>query len=242
MSPEEYGLWVLAPALSAIGLAVITRRVLPSLALGVLVASYMLLPCLAPDERGGNAAGGTLSTAALRFTWNEALLGRSTPTEPVEYRHIKVLAFTSIIAAMVGIIAASGGTRALVEIIARRASSRRSGQVFAWAAGLIVFFDDYANSMIVGPTMQPIFDRLKLSRAKLAYIVDSTAAPVASIALIGTWLGPRSGSSSPACALWTRPGHARSSWSASAPGRRSSTASPAVSTPCSPSSPCCWWR
>ncbi len=59
----------------------------------------------------------------------------------------------------------------------------------AWAAGLVVFFDDYANSMIVGPTMQPICDRLRISRAKLAYIVDSTAAPVASIALVGTWVG-----------------------------------------------------
>jgi hypothetical protein len=53
----------------------------------------------------------------------------------------------------------------------------------------VVFFDDYANTMIVGPTMQPICDRLRISRAKLAYIVDSTAAPVASIALVGTWVG-----------------------------------------------------
>jgi len=54
-------------------------------------------------------------------------------------------------------------------------------------AGLVVFFDDYANAMIIGPSMRPIFDRLRLSREKLAYIVDSTAAPVASV-FIGTWL------------------------------------------------------
>lgn len=191
MPPEEYGLWTLLPALSAITLAVITRRVLPSLAVGVAVASFMLLPCLAPEEEHGasNVITGTVRVAALRFVWDAAILDRHELTGAIQFGHVEILAFTSIIAAMVGMIGASGGTRALVEVIARRASGRRGGQVMAWAAGLVVFFDDYANSMIVGPTMQPIFDRLKLSRAKLAYIVDSTAAPVASIALIGTWLG-----------------------------------------------------
>ncbi len=184
--PEQYGLWVLLPALSAIALAVITRKVLPSLAVGVLVASYMLLPCLTPEARYGttNVVTGTVRVALQSFIWNASLQDTD---------RVKILAFTSIIAAMVGIIGASGGTRALVETIAGGATSRRGGQMIAWAAGLVVFFDDYANTMIVGPTMQPIFDRLKLSRAKLAYIVDSTAAPVASIALIGTWLGAEIG-------------------------------------------------
>ena len=186
MAADDYGLWVLLPALSAIALAVVTRKVLPSLAVGVLVASYMLLPCLSPEQRYGttDAVSGTARVAVQVFIWEASLK---------DIDRLKILAFTSIIAAMVGVIGASGGTRALVEIIARRASSRRGGQVIAWAAGLVVFFDDYANTMIVGPTMQPVFDRLKLSRAKLAYVVDSTAAPVASIALIGTWLGAEIG-------------------------------------------------
>lgn len=182
----DYGLWVLLPALLTIALAVITRKVLPSLAVGILVASYMLLPCLTPEGRYGttNVVTGTVRVAVQSFIWEASLRDTS---------RIQILVFTSLIAAMVGVIGAAGGTRALVELIARRASSRRGGQVIAWAAGLVVFFDDYANTMIVGPTMQPIFDRLKLSRAKLAYIVDSTAAPVASIALIGTWLGAEIG-------------------------------------------------
>ncbi|MCP4590476.1 MAG: Na+/H+ antiporter NhaC family protein [bacterium] len=186
MRPEEYGLWVLLPALAAIVLAVVTRRVLPALAVGILVASYMVWPCLAPEDRyeTSNHLTGTVRVAAQSFIWDAALYDAD---------HLLILAFTSVIAAMVGVIGASGGTRALVELIARRATSRRGGQIIAWAAGLIVFFDDYANTMIVGPTMQPIFDRLKVSRAKLAYIVDSTAAPVASIALIGTWLGAEIG-------------------------------------------------
>ncbi len=193
-SPDTYGLWVLLPALSAIGLAVITRRVMPALAVGVLVASYMLVPCLTPEQRYGtaNTVVGTVRVALQTFVWDSALLGRSGAAE-IDTSHLQILLFTSLIAAMVGIIGAGGGTRALVDVIARRASSRRGGQAIAWAAGLVVFFDDYANTMIVGPTMQPIFDRLKLSRAKLAYIVDSTAAPVASIALVGTWLGAEIG-------------------------------------------------
>ncbi len=90
---------------------------------------------------------------------------------------------------MVGVIAANGGTAALVAAVARWGTTRRRGQVVTWLAGLLVFFDDYANAMIVGPAMRPVCDRLRISRAKLAYIVDSTAAPVASLALIGTWIG-----------------------------------------------------
>ena len=107
--------------------------------------------------------------------------------------HIKILLFTMMIGGMVGVIAANGGTRALVNRVARLASSRERGQIITWFAGLVVFFDDYANAMIVGPAMRPVCDRLRISRAKLAYIVDSTAAPVASIALIGTWIGAEIG-------------------------------------------------
>jgi Na+/H+ antiporter NhaC len=183
--PEAYGLWVLTPALVAIGLAIATRRVVVSLGIGILVASWMLVPCLTAEQRYGAT---NHPWAAARVAVQTFLFGALNDAS-----HIKVLVFTSIIGAMVGIIGASGGTTALVDLVARRAISRRGGQLFAWFAGLIVFFDDYANSMIVGPAMRPVFDRLKVSRAKLAYIVDSTAAPVASIALIGTWLGAEIG-------------------------------------------------
>src|SRR5690606_40483489 len=56
-------------------------------------------------------------------------------------------------------------------------------------AGTAIFFDDYANTLIVGNTMRPVTDRLRVSREKLAYIVDSTAAPIAAIALLSTWVG-----------------------------------------------------
>ncbi len=105
----------------------------------------------------------------------------------VDFNKLKILIFTIFIGAMIGTVEASGGTRAMVARVTRHLSTRSRGQLGAWFAGLIVFIDDYANAMIVGPSMRPVFDRLKISREKLAYIVDSTAAPVASV-FIGTWL------------------------------------------------------
>jgi Na+/H+ antiporter NhaC len=175
-----YGGWVLAPAVSAILLAILTRQVVPSLFLGVLVASFMMWRTQAAADAGVAAAVvGTMRQAVEVYLVEAA----------ADPDHVKVMLFTLIIGGMVGVVGQSGGTAALVGLIARRASSPRHGQLTAWAAGLVVFFDDYANTMIVGPTMQPICDRLRISRAKLAYIVDSTAAPVASIALVGTWVG-----------------------------------------------------
>ncbi|MEM9488036.1 MAG: Na+/H+ antiporter NhaC family protein, partial [Myxococcota bacterium] len=100
-----------------------------------------------------------------------------------------LILFTMALGGMVGVIAKSGGTQALVDAIAARAQSRRSGLVTSWAAGLVVFFDDYANCLLVGNTVRPFTDKLRISREKLAYIVDSTAAPIATVALISTWVG-----------------------------------------------------
>src|SRR5690606_4832869 len=76
-----------------------------------------------------------------------------------------------------------------VEAMRPLATSPRRGLFFTWLAGIAIFFDDYANTLIVGNTMRPVTDRLRVSREKLAYIVDSTAAPVAAIAVISTWVG-----------------------------------------------------
>ena len=74
-------------------------------------------------------------------------------------------------------------------MIVSRAQTAIGGQVAVWLMGLMIFFDDYANTLVVGNTARPITDQLNISREKLAYIVDSTAAPVVCIALITTWIG-----------------------------------------------------
>ena len=100
-----------------------------------------------------------------------------------------ILVFSALLCGMVGVMAKSGGTQAIIDTLATRASSPRGGQLTAWFMGVAIFFDDYANTLIVGPTMRPITDGLRISREKLAYIVDSTAAPVVSLIPISTWIG-----------------------------------------------------
>lgn len=103
--------------------------------------------------------------------------------------HISIILFSMLIGAMVTLITQNGGMQGVVNKLSKFAKSPRSGQFVTWFLGILIFFDDYANTLVVGNTMRPITDRLKVSREKLAYIVDSTAAPVASIAMITTWIG-----------------------------------------------------
>ncbi|WP_321306452.1 Na+/H+ antiporter NhaC family protein [Marinifilum fragile] len=103
--------------------------------------------------------------------------------------HISIIVFSMLIGAMVNLITQNGGMQGVVNKLSRFANSSRSGQFVTWLLGVLIFFDDYANTLVVGNTMRPVTDKLKISREKLAYIVDSTAAPVASIAMITTWIG-----------------------------------------------------
>ncbi len=175
---KKYGLWVLVPPITAILLAILLRQVIPALSVAVLVAAFMMMAVKTPERL--NVVEYTIG--AVRLAVEGYLIGAL-----IDSDHAMVILFTLIIGGMVGIIEANGGTRAVVQKMARWACNARRGQLTTWFAGLLVFFDDYANCMIIGPTMRPVFDKLRISRAKLAYIVDSTAAPVASI-MIGTWL------------------------------------------------------
>ena len=87
------------------------------------------------------------------------------------------------------VISKNGGMQGVVNKLVRFAKTRRSGMLTTYFLGLAIFFDDYANTLVVGNTMRSVTDKLKISREKLAYIVDSTAAPVAAVAFITTWIG-----------------------------------------------------
>ena len=103
--------------------------------------------------------------------------------------HAAIMVFTLFLGAMVGIVSRNGGTQGIVKAVEPLASNPKRGKIATWLAGLAIFFDDYANTLIVGNTMRPITDRLKISREKLAYLVDSTAAPVAALVPVSTWVG-----------------------------------------------------
>jgi len=103
--------------------------------------------------------------------------------------HMSIIIFSLLIGGMVAIISRNGGMAGVVQRLSKYARSPRSTQFITWLLGVAIFFDDYANTLIVGNTMRPVTDKFKISREKLAYIVDSTAAPVSAVAFITTWIG-----------------------------------------------------
>ena len=161
------------PALLAIAIALLFRNVVPALLLGLWFGA----------------------TALRSFTAEGVLLGLLDAFEVyvtaavADGDHAAIILFTMMIGGMVGIITRNGGMASVVRMIVSRAKSAIGGQVAVWLMGLMIFFDDYSNTLVVGNTARSLTDHLKISREKLAYIVDSTAAPVACIALITTWIG-----------------------------------------------------
>jgi len=107
--------------------------------------------------------------------------------------HLSVIIFSLLIGGMVAIISRNGGMAGVVKALSKYAKSPRSAQAITWLLGVAIFFDDYANTLIVGNTMRSVTDKFRISREKLAYIVDSTAAPVAAVAFITTWIGAELG-------------------------------------------------
>ncbi|MFQ5535783.1 MAG: Na+/H+ antiporter NhaC family protein [Sphingomonadales bacterium] len=167
--------WVsLLPPLLAIGVALLFRQVVPALFLGIWVGSWAV---------SGFSFTGVLT--GLLDSFQVHVLGAMADAD-----HAAIILFSLMIGGMVGIISANGGMKGIVEMIVKRgANTARRGQLATALMGLLIFFDDYANSLVVGNTMRPITDKLRISREKLAYIVDSTAAPLACIAIITTWVG-----------------------------------------------------
>ncbi len=160
------------PALVAIGAALAFRQVVAALFLGIWIGAWITY---------GSLAGvwfGLLDTVQVYVL---AALA--------DADHAAIIIFTLMIGGVVGIIQKNGGTQGIVGAVVAWANSARRGQLATSFLGIAIFFDDYANTLVVGGTMRPITDRLRISREKLAYIVDSTAAPVASLALVTTWIG-----------------------------------------------------
>lgn len=161
------------PPLLAILVALLFRRAIPALFLGVW-AGAVLIAGLSPAGVG----------EGLFATFQVYILAALS-----DEGHASIVLFTFMIGGMVGIIQKNGGTQGVVNGIIRWANTPKRGQTATGLLGLAIFFDDYANSLIIGNTMRPVTDRLRISREKLAYIVDSTSAPVASLALVTTWIG-----------------------------------------------------
>lgn len=101
---------------------------------------------------------------------------------------ILIILFLMSLVGMVHVMSRSGGLNGLVKIMEKLAKGRRRAKVAIGLSGLLIFFDDYSNTVVVGTTMRKLSDRWKISREKFAYLVDSTTAPVAGLALLSTWV------------------------------------------------------
>ena len=171
----KFGIWTLIPPLVAISLAFITKNVIVSLVIGIMSGGFIL------NISGNNPFMALFysfldliqrAVNSLADPWNAGII-------------LQVLAIGGVI----NLVGKMGGAKAIAEALSKRAKSAKSAQIITWFAGLLVFFDDYANSLIIGPMMRPVTDKMKISRERLAFIIDATAAPVAGIAIISTWIG-----------------------------------------------------
>ncbi|WP_188365242.1 Na+/H+ antiporter NhaC family protein [Marinicella pacifica] len=168
------GTWLsVVPPLLAIGVALLFRQVIPALFVGLMFGVWLI----------GDLAWQALWTSPL------VTVQKYTVEALADTDHASVIIFSLLIGGLVGISSRNGGMVGVVNLIVNWANTVKRASLATIAMGLSIFFDDYANSLVVGNTMRPVTDKMKISREKLAYLVDSTAAPIASIAFITTWVG-----------------------------------------------------
>ncbi|MBN2384218.1 hypothetical protein JXQ70_15175 [bacterium] len=164
------------PPLVAIILAFVLKQIHFSLFVAVLLGGLLVKvpadPLRLENWTGGLGQGFQFILASL-----------------CDWTNIQILAFVVLVMTMISVLLFSGGLQGIINWLERYARSKRSAQFITVIMGLVIFIDDYANTMLVGSAMRPITDRYRISRAKLAYLVDSTSAPVAGLAIISTWIG-----------------------------------------------------
>ena len=171
-------LWMsILPPLVAIVMALLIKEVISSLFVGILTGTFLMA------YYGGASPASALGGGLLRVV-DTYVVGSLFDAD-----HVTIIVFTLLIGGMVRIITANGGMQGVVNWLSKRAKGPRSGQLMTFCMDLCIFFDDYSNTLVVGNTMRPIADKLKVSREKLAYIVDSTSAPVVAVAFVTTWIG-----------------------------------------------------
>jgi Na+/H+ antiporter NhaC len=169
-----HGLLSILPPLIAIVFALAFRQVIVALLAGVWLGAFILW-----DFQ---------PLASLYHVVDYYIVDTlSSPEEGSD--HVSIVVFTLLLGGMVGITSRMGGMKGIVDKVSRLATTPKRGQLTTWLLGILIFFDDYTNTLIVGNSMRPLTDRLRISREKLSYIVDSTAAPVTVLAVITSWIG-----------------------------------------------------
>jgi len=173
--PQKAMWYSVVPPILAISLAFLTRHVLLSLGIAIVAGGLLTQVPQSP-----------LSAAA----WLEGFksVGIYVADTVTSRTNLQILAFLPPIFVMIEVVIASGGFKGIIVWLLKRVKSRKSAQTATALMGILCFIDDYTNAIIVGSMMQPITDRFRVSREKLAFIVDATSAPVAGLAVISTWI------------------------------------------------------
>jgi len=172
----ETGMWYsIVPPLLAIVLAFLTHHVLPSLGIAIVVGGMLT----AVPQNPASAAA-----------WLEGFktVGAHLANTVTDKTNLTILAFVPPIFVMVEVVIASGGFRGIIVWLLKWVKGRKSAQTATALMGILCFIDDYTNAIIVGSMMQPITDRFRVSREKLAFLVDATSAPIAGLAVVSTWI------------------------------------------------------
>jgi len=170
MEPIDAGILSLIPPALAITLALITKEVISALMVGILSGS--LIYAL-------HTGGGVVDMAARAFEVMAKTVG--TPDK------FSIILFLALLGALVCVVTKAGGSQAYGQWAVKRITSKRSAEVATSFLGILIFIDDYFNCLTVGTVMKPVTDKYRISRAKLAYIIDTTAAPVCIIAPVSSW-------------------------------------------------------
>jgi Na+/H+ antiporter NhaC len=188
--------WSLLPPAMAIFLAFLTSSLSISLGAAVLLGGFLMAV-----GQGAGAWGGLSTAVQQAFLYaGSALIGEVSvghlvamqgmeAWKSLSWTNLQILGFVFFILSMVHVMTASGGLLAMVRSLQKFIVGPRSAQFVTALLGCLIFIDDYANTMIVGSTMRKVTDRYKVSREKLAFLVDATSAPIAGVALVSTWIG-----------------------------------------------------
>ena len=168
VSPFYATPWALLPPVVAIGLALITKEVYSSLFIGILV--------------GGLLYSGFNFEGTVLHVFEDGIVSVLSDSY-----NVGILVFLVILGAMVCLMNKAGGSAAFGRWAAKNIKSRVGAQMAAIVLGVLIFIDDYFNCLTVGSVMRPITDKHRVSRVKLAYVIDATAAPVCIIAPISSW-------------------------------------------------------
>lgn len=167
-TPAYATIWSLVPPLVAIVLALITKEVYASLFIGILM--------------GGLLYANFGFEGTMVHVFSTGFVGSLSDSY-----NVGILMFLVLLGALVSMMNKAGGSAAFGRWAARHVRTRRGAQLCTIALGVLIFIDDYFNCLTVGSVMRPLTDRQKISRAKLSYFIDATAAPVCIIAPISSW-------------------------------------------------------